>query len=388
MRLMNILIDLRPLQSGKISGVEVFTKNIVKNLIKADREINFFLWTNSHKPVNIPDFSYKNAFLIQTKIPNKILNLALGYLRHPHIDRIVKNQAVKQGLMHKKEHFDAVFLPDLRPAPVSHKTKKYLFLHDLSFIHFPESFSKKTRFWHKIIHYEKEIHEAKKIFTPSVFTQEDLTKTLGVPRWITRVAPEGVSEEFAPYPEAEQYNFLKKYNLPKKFILTLSTLEPRKNIGTLIEAFSMFCRKNPDEDLYLVIAGKKDEKLFAKHNLTQEKNVIFTGFIPENEKPLFFASCLFFAFPSLFEGFGLPILEAMRSQKSVICSNTSSLPGLISDPRCLFNPLNKEEVCDKIETVYFNEKFREIQAERNLKNSLEYTWQKTALKILNEIQQS
>lgn len=382
---MNILVDLRPLQSGKISGVEVFTENIVRTLIKLGNEHRFFLWTNSRTPLpkSFPHFAAPNAVRIHTEKSNRILNIALAFFRFPRLDRFVRREAIKQGMMTKKDRFDAVFLPDLRPAPVSHGVKKYQMVHDLSFIHFPETFSRKSRLWYRLLRFAKEIHTADKIFTPSVFTQEDLAKTLHVPRWRSIVVSEGVDAKFYPASPAEVFEVRKKYNLPEKFLLSLATLEPRKNIANLIKAFQLFVRRHPNEDLFLVIAGRKDETLFAKTSLAQEKRVIFSGFIDEDRKVALYSAAFAFIFPSFFEGFGLPPLEAMACGTPVLSSSFSSLPEVVEEAGLLFNPLKPEDICAKIETLYFDPALRQKLREKGLARARLFTWEKVARKILD-----
>ena len=384
---MNILIDLRPLQNGKISGVEVFTENITRKLTKEGEKHNFFLWTNAAKklPENFPKFSGKNVVRIHTKKSNRFLNLFLSLFRYPKIDQLVKKKCLKYGLLSKNDNFDAIFIPDLRPAPISKNVKKFIMFHDLSFIHFKQTFSCKTKIWHKLLRPKKEAKEAFKIFTPSEFTKNDLILSYKIPEEKIVVISEGVDEKFFPKDEVDLYEVRKKYNLPKKFLLTLSTLEPRKNLNLLIDAFSLFSRKFSHEDLYLVIAGQRHDSIFAKTTLPEKAKVVFPGFIKEEHKPALYSSALAFIFPSLFEGFGLPVVEAMASGAPVISSNYSSLPEVAKDSALFFDPLDKEELCAKIEEIYFNPELRKELSQKGRIKSKEFNWNKVAQKALHEI---
>lgn len=383
---MNILIDLRPLQNGKISGVEVFTENITRKLIELGNNHNFFLWTNAAKEIgeNFPDFAGKNVTRIHTKKSNRFLNCCFSFFRYPKIDQFVKKECIKKELLSADDNFDIVFLPDLRPAPVSKNVKKYLVVHDLSFVHFRKTFSFKTKLWHKILKPKKETEEAYKIFTPSEYTKQDLMYTYDTPEEKIIVTSEGVDEKFYPQAEADIYEVKKRYNLPQKFLLSLSTLEPRKNLQLLLEAFAMFCDKYPEEDLSLVIAGQQYESIFARLSLAEQKKVIFTGFVKEEDKNALYSAALAFVFPSLFEGFGLPVIEAMASGTAVLCSDFSSLPEIAGDAALLFNPLNKKELCNKIEEIYFDPEKRNEIAQKGRLHSQNFRWHNVAKIALEE----
>lgn len=406
---MNILIDLRSLQSGNISGVEVFTENIVRAMINCGQNHEFFLWTNSKEDLlpnfpqlgsnysskewrNIviknPDNNSKglNFFTLHTKKSNKLFNLILSFLRYPKLDKFVLSELKKHHVMVSRNKFDAVFLPDLRPAPISRNTRKFIFFHDLSFVHFPEAFSRKSRIWHKIVRANKELYEAKRVFVPSNFTKEDVAYTLNLPQWRLQVIYEGVDKKFSPASDIDTFEIKKRYNLPGKFILSLCTLEARKNIKSLINAFDLFQTKYPDTGLCLVVAGKKNSENFADIDLPHPKNVIFTGFIPEEDKVALLSSAYVFAFPSIFEGFGLPVLEAMACGTPVMVSSFTSLPEIVSESAIMFDPTDIEDIALAIEKIYLDQDLRNDLAVEGLRWSKQFTWERAAMEILDTIE--
>jgi glycosyltransferase involved in cell wall biosynthesis len=334
----------------------------VRALIKYGKKHKFFLWTNSHK--KLPKMPKFNAKIIHTKIPNRLLNLSMSLFRYPKVEDLIDVD------------IDAVFLPDLRPCPTKHK--KYITIHDLSFIHFKDTFSLKSRFWHKILRVKKEISESKRIFTPSEFTKNDIKNTLKINAKKIKIIYEGGGENFAKKSQKKIEKIRKKYNLPNKFLLSLSTLEKRKNLKTLIKAFL----KSSCKDLYLVLAGQKNNSIFAELNLPKNERVIFTGFIPEEDKNALYSASFAFIFPSLFEGFGLPLLEAMASGVPVLCSNTSSMPEVVGNSALLFNPLKKEDISVKIEKIYTDAELRKNLIQKGLNRAKEFSWESSAKKIL------
>lgn len=386
---MNILIDLRPLMAGNISGVEVYLKSLLAEFLKNDSQNHYILWWNSHHNVshNIPQFKNKNITYISTKIPNKILNLSLSFLRYPKIDQwIGKKIGIK---------IDCVFVPDPRPTPISQQCNKILTIHDLSFEHYKKTFSWKTRFWHKILKPKKEAHEANKIIAVSEATKHDLVKTYKIHAEKIKVIYEAsnikIDKKNSPPYQKEKHNsqlinIQKKYNLPPKFILTLSTIEPRKNIERLLEAFDKL-KQTTNLPHKLVIAGKRNEKIFAKvKSLNANKNVIFTGFIDEKDKAFLYILTEAFVYPSLFEGFGLPLVEAMQMGCPVITSNLSSMPEIVQKAGQLVNPYDINSIQKGLEFVLENENLRKQMQEKSLKRAKDFSWKKCAeqtLEILN-----
>ena len=385
---MKILIDLRAIQDGHFSGVEIFTRNVVKNLIKLNKKDKIFFWTNSYQKLSISFIAFKkklinkkNVFFVHTKFPNKLLNLSLSLLRWPKIDQIVIRKVRQENKIKK---IDLCFLPDLRPAPVSKKVRKIIFVHDLSFIHLKKTFSYFSRIWHLVLRYKKEFSEAASLLTPSKFTKKDLHQTLNIPLKKISVCPEAVEEKFFKV-NPKQLSFIKKkYNLPSKFILFIGTIQPRKNLSNLLLAFADFQKKFPYQDLHLVIAGKANKKIFAKVKLKKIKKVIFTGFIEEKDKPALIQACYIFAFPSFFEGFSLPVLEAMAAGKPIIASRLAPIEEFAKDCLLFFNPFSPKEICSTIEKIFFKMDLQKKLINNSLKRAKKFTWKKTTQKILSK----
>ncbi len=398
--MMNILIDLRPLMAGNTSGVEVYMRNLLEKIFKNDSKNHYILWWNSHHDVskNIPRFKNKNITYLSTKIPNKILNLSLSLLRYPKIDKWIGGKA---GMK-----IDRVFVPDPRPAPVSKECKKVITIHDLSFEHFKHTFSWKTKLWHKLLRPRKEVRESAKVIAVSKATKEDVVETYGASEEKVKVIYEASGLEFthlareeraevcglsrsplptSPY-KGETYNEIrKKYNLPERFILTLSTIEPRKNIEGLLEAFQKL-KKETDLPHKLIIAGRRNERIFAKvKNLKVDKNVIFTGFVSEENKAKLYALADAFVYPSFFEGFGLPLVEAMQMGCPALTSDISAMPEIVREAGQLVNPYEIESIKNGMKLVLEDENLRKQMKAKSLARAGEFSWEKCAKETLNVI---
>lgn len=337
---MTILVDIRALQDGKITGVTTYLTNLLTEIFKKDTENTFILWANKYRNItNLPEFNFPNVKIIQTRVPNKLLNLCFKILNLPKVDKLVT-----------KKKIDAVFIPDPRFAPVSKQAKKIITFHDLSFTHFPKNFSFKTRLYHKILNAKKQALSADKIIAVSNFTKDDLIKTFGVSEDKIETVYEGVIKSFEKEEDKEKLERIKvKYSLPNKFFFALFTLDPRKNIHGLIKGFDLFQKargmSKANEAYYLVIGGRKDPVIFNLGKLPNRKDIIYTDFIDEEDKIGLYSLASAFIYPSFYEGFGLPVLEAMKTKTPVITSNTSALPEVLGeDNGILVNPYDITDI--------------------------------------------
>lgn len=384
---MNIVIDIRPLMGGKISGIEIYINNLIENLVSIDQTNTYILFANasSNQMPFLPKIKSKNLTIIQTRIPNKILNFLLIAFQWPKLDKLTlrhldKNPHLRPESL-KKDQIDLFFMPDLRPSALSKGVKKILTIHDLTFLHFPQFFSLKTRLWYKLINPQKEILNADKIIAVSNFTKKDILQNIDYKGKI-KVIHHGISENFCQNVKTNIKQILQKNNLQQPYLLFLSTIEPRKNANRLVEAFNLYKKRHPQSKIKLVIAGKEDKKIFSKVKLEQNKDIIFAGFIEENQKESLIKGATAFIYPSLFEGFGLPLLEAMKCGIPVITSNTSSMPEVIGDAGILINPKDTESIAKAIEEI------QKPEIQEKLKNKMEeqikkFSWENCAKETLD-----
>jgi len=274
--------------------------------------------------------------------------------------------------------------------PEIKKARLIVTIHDISSILFPQWHTRYTRRWVKDrIHLAKE--KAHKIIVDSVHTKKDLVRTLDVSEDSITVIYGGVGEQFQPIKNQGVLNQIKKrYNIKDKYLLFLGTLEPRKNIPGLIRAFHKI--KNRFPDYQLVIAGKrgwKFQEIFKTvGELRLEDKVIFTGYLPGEDTPLLYSGAQAFVYPTLYEGFGFPPLEAMASGIPVITSNLSSLPEVVGEAGILIDPNNIDELSRTIESVLCDENLRKGLREKGLRQAAKFSWKRCAqetLKIYQEV---
>lgn len=391
---MNIVIDIRPLMEGKLSGIEVYTTHLLRELLKIDQKNTYILFANAAKNLEsrIPEFKGKNVTVIQTKIPNKILNFGLSLLRRPRLDKLI--------LRHLKKHpssipknmqgrsIDLFFMPDLRPCALSRNVTKITTIHDLSFVHFKKFFSRKTRLWYKLMKPLREIRTSDRLISVSSFTKQDLMRTYKIPGDKISVIHEGIEESFCENIDEKAYQHIRRrYNLPEKYYLFLSTLEPRKNIHNLVKGFMIYKLLNRKDNVKLVFAGAKNPKIFSKVVMKElHPDIMFTGFIDEDDKASVIKHAKVFLYPSFFEGFGLPLLEAMKCGTPIITSNTSAMPEIAGDAAILINPNFPDAIATALEKIKKPEIKDALQ--KNMAEQIKkFSWNECARKTLELFEQ-
>lgn len=285
-----------------------------------------------------------------------------------------------------------VFFTPSHYAPRFSPVPTVISVMDIAYIHFPHLFDKSDLYQlHNWTKYS--IKKASKVLTISESSKNDIIKEYGVASENVAVTYPGVKENVALSPHIYAMNQLKmKYEVTDNYILFVGTLQPRKNIKRLIEAFAEVIKnKKFPKDLQLVIIGKKgwqyEEILEAPGRLEISERVLFLESIGNEELPEFYKHALCMVLPSLYEGFGLPVLEAMKYDCPVITSNVSSLPEAGGDACLYVDPEDTLDIADKITKLLASEKLREELKEKGRKQLQKFSWEKTAretLKILEE----
>jgi len=377
---MNIVIDVRPLLGGRLSGVEVYTLRLIEHLLKIDRKNRYVLFSNSARK-DTPDLTGSlsdNVKILHTSVPNKIMNLSLKLLRRPKID-----QLVTKYIPDFKP--DVVFQPDLRSLAVKKGTKKICVIHDLSFHHFPHFFSLKKRIWHKFLKAKEYLRDYDRIIAVSEFTKKDLISTFGLDPGRITVIHEGIEEDFcSTFSPVKADEIKTRYHLPDNFFLFLATHEPRKNLSRLAKAFKSF--KESDKMGYkLVLVGRSNEKIFAKNRINPDDDILITGFVPEEDKPYLFRMAKAFLYPSIFEGFGLPLLEAMKCGTPIITSDTSSMPEICADAALYVNPHSTADLVSAMHKIVEHAERQELKDNMS-KRIKAFSWDKCAMETLSLIE--
>lgn len=367
---MKIGIDVRCLMQKNYSGVSWYTFNLLKALFAIDQKNEYRLFYNNAKPVIMPEFNQDNVKYVGFNYSNKLFSASLLLFNWPKIDKLISG-------------CDLFFVPNLNFLAWSKNCRKIITVHDLSFLRFPEFFTLEMQFWHKLI-FKKKLTEADCLITVSQNTKKDLIEFFSVEPEKIKVVYEGVEEKFKKLTSdhSEMLRVRQKYHLPDKFILFLGTLEPRKNIESIIEAFRLLA-----SDYELVIGGASGWKTKKIYQFAaKQPRIRFLGYLDETDKPVIYNLASLFVYPSYYEGFGLPLLEAMACGCPVICGNNSSQIEVVADAGLLVDPYNLNEIRMAMEIMLYNDKMREGCIRLGLERAKEFSWEKTAqemLKIFN-----
>lgn len=376
---MIIGIDLRVLARGTRSGIEEYTINLLSRLLSLDKNVQFKLFCNAFNQVKL-DYDWLNLPNVELKKfhwPNRfVFDPAAKFLRLPKIDKLLGG-------------CDIFFAPHFLLSPVSNHCKKVITFHDLSFEYFPEFFSWRKRFWHASLSPRQRALEADKIIAVSESTKEDLVDLYGVPEEKIRVIYSGVGEEFRQLSKEACQAVARKYNLPASFILYFGTLEPRKNLVGLIKAYEIFCANPVATGLApaLVLAGSRgwfyDEIFRAAKKSPYANDIKFIGFVEPQDKPQLFNLASLFVYPSFFEGFGFPPLEAMACGVPTITSHTSSFPEVVADSALMLDPYNYDEIAWAMREVWQDDNLKNKLIASGLERVKNFSWDKCARETLD-----
>ncbi len=381
---MKIAIDIRCLARGGRTGVEEYILQLLYNIFEIDKDNEYILFLNAYKKIKL-DLSwinkYPNVRLKKFHWPNKLLNFLFWYFNWPKIDRMVGGA-------------DVVFFPNIIFGSVSKKARVVLTIHDLSFEKFPEYFSMKRRWWHIFVNPRRICIKSDNIISVSKSTSADIAKIYGIDNKKIQTIKNSIPEHFRVIDKNNKIliEVKDKYSLPFKFILFLGTIEPRKNIVGLIRAYNelqKFAEENDDEDLKkykLVIAGTKgwlNEAIFNEVRKSENKDkIMISGFIDDKDKTVIYNLASVFVYPSFYEGFGFPPLEAMSCGVPVITSNSSSLPEICNSSALMIDPDKPEEIFESLKILLLNREFRENMIKKGIENAKKFSWKKSAKETL------
>lgn len=365
------------------SGVSRYLKNMIISLLKYDQENDYvFFFSSLRGKINkrIEAVIKNKHGLKKYPLPPSFLDFLWNRLHFFPIDKLIGQ-------------VDLIITSDWTEPPAH--AKKITVVHDLVYLKFPQTLhpkivavQKRRMQWVKA--------ESSRIIADSHNTKHDLVKLLGIPDdKIDVVYPAVVVHPWGviDLTPSDNKTILKKYKLTKPFILTVGKIEPRKNVGRLIAAFL----KTKLNNLDLIIVGSKgwgaDYYQSYLHRQTeinkrQAKNVRFLGFISDEDLFTLYQSAFFFVLPSLYEGFGLPVIEAMQLGCPVAASNTSSLKEIAGDDALLFNPYDEEDIAKTLVKLAQDEKLRAELKAKGLKKGPKFSSEQFAhqlLKVFNNV---
>lgn len=379
---MVIGIDIRVLGSGRKSGIEEYTEQLLAHMLPLDPAIEYKLFYNSfrHPLPDYPWLKLPNVKVVRYRIPNRILFYTSLLFNWPKIDRLLGGA-------------DVFFAPHFFLAPLSSECRRVTTFHDLSYVAFPEFFSWRKRFWHTFeMQPLWQARFSNRIVAVSESTKHDLAQRYAIdPARISKVYSGVAPSMTRPNPEKVE-RFRNEKHLPRRYVLYMGTLEPRKNVSGIIRAFALAKRQPGLGDLHLVLAGPRgwlDNAIVAEVKGSVYRNDIhLVGAVGDDERPFYYAGASVFVYPSFFEGFGFPPLEAMACGTPVITSSNSSLPEVAGDAALIVDPYIVSDIARAIGTLLSDDSLRQRLTERGLARARDFTWEKCARETLEVLKTS
>lgn len=382
---MNIGIDLRTIIESYRTGVGEFSVELLTAIFAADQTNHYYLFANAWniKSKTLPTWSAPNVHFVLTRWPNKLLNLSLWIFRRPHLDKFILRHANP-----RPEKLDILYSPNFNFFACSKSTPHILMIHDLTFLFFPKFFTWRQNLWHRLLAPERQCRAAALLLTPSANTKQDLVNHYQINAAKISILTPGLNPDFSHFaalPEPEKNRKIsevrQKYNLPERFALCVGTIEPRKNLLGLINGFTLAYPKLP-ANFKLVIAGAPGWKNKNIYRLAAaspaHQNIKFLGYVPSSDKPALFAASEVFIFPSFYEGFGFPILEAMYLGIPVITSVRSSLTEITGTSALLIDPYHPEQIANHLLSLIADRKLYEQKKQSGLAQTKSFNWSSAA----------
>jgi glycosyltransferase involved in cell wall biosynthesis len=366
---MRIAIDIRKINEF---GVGTYIWNLVRNLAAIDSK-NEYLLIGSHR-----------SFHELGPLPRNFMQFyqpeGQGLWRD-HVKIPLGLRRLKVDLIHVPHH----------EAPLFNPSKLVVTVHDCVHLLFPQEYSSRFQTYRSYLRTKRVVRVARHVFAVSRSTKQDLLNIYNLPESKISVVHNALDERFAFHhtPE-ERKHVLERYQLKDPFILYSGKIRPHKNLHRLIEAFAVLKSELTDDERYrnlkLIIIG--DE--LSKHQYLRltvvrsgvQQDVRFFGFVPFPILRVFYQCASLFAFPSLYEGFGLPPLEAMANRTPVIASNTSSLPEVLDEAALLVNPENVFDIARGMKLLLFDDVFRQKLIQKGIEQVARFSWKVAAQKVV------
>jgi glycosyltransferase involved in cell wall biosynthesis len=359
------------------TGVGNYVHNLLLNLAKIDTINNYMLFFQSLRHLDnekITCYAFTHKKIVAIRAPKPLLDFFWYKLKFPSIELLTG----------KVDIFHSNFYP-----PLIKKGKSIVTIYDMSFFAYSALQTKAVQgFRNKVL---ESYHRASKIITISNFSKTEILKFLDIPEEKIEVIYPGVTVNEPKYSNSDEEKLLSKYQLSGSYILFVGTIEPRKNIDVLLKAFEILLQKHKDR-YELVIVGrlgwKYEEFLRKLRSSRAQSRIRMLGYVPDNDLPFIYKHASLFVYPSIYEGFGLPVLEAMANEVPVITSNLSSLPEVAGDAALLVNPHDEEQIAEMIDKVLSDSELRRQLIKRGRERVKKFSWMETAkqtLKLYEEV---
>lgn len=362
---MIIAVNTRFFLSDQLEGYSYFLKEMFQRITKAHPE---------HRFIFISDRPYDQQYIFSSNITPVIAGPAA---RYPLLWKFWFDYKVPQLLRKYKAD---VFVSADGICSLHTGTPQCLVVQDLAFLHYPSFYKKShTRYYKKYT--PKFLDRAKVVVTVSAYTKKDILANYAIDAGKIGIVPKGVREIFQVQSPEIKEAIREKYTGGREYFVYTGAIHPRKNLVKLLKAFSVF-KKRQQSNMKLVLAGRlaRNYALFAENlkSYRYRDDVVMTGFLEDEELAKLTGAAYVMVYPSLFEGFGLPVIEAMRSGVAVITSTGSAMEEIASGAALLADPTNHLEIADQMMRLYKDENLRNELIQKGMKVAEKYSLDRSA----------
>jgi len=361
---LKIAVDTRLLLKNRMDGLGLFTEGSFKHIVNSNPTVEFIF---------IFDREPHSDFIFSENVKTKVIG---PQARHPFLIMMWYGFSLKQLL--KKIKPD-IFVGTNGMIPLKTKTKTLSVIHDLNFEHHPEHLPKIIRKYY-CKYFPKFAKNANRIASVSEFSKNDIVDTYNINPNKIDVVYNGPNEQFKPVSDEEKTRLQNKYSAGKSFFLFVGTLHPRKNLVNLFKAFNAF-KLQTKSDFKLLIVGRKmwwtDEIENTYQQLEFKNDIIFAGRLPEQELYKITAAAHALTYVPIFEGFGIPLVEAMSCGTPVITSNITSMPEVVEDAGFLVDPFSVDDITKAMVTINSDDQLRNELIQKSKAQAKKFSWQKT-----------
>ena len=360
---MRIGVNTRLFVKGKMDGIAWYAYEVLKRMVKSHPEHEFVFFFD-RKP--------NEEFIFADNVTPVVVH---PQARHPFLWILFFEIGIRKAL--KKEKIDVFFSPDGWLC-LGTKVKTVNVIHDLNFVHYPEFSSFWCRKYYQFF-FPRFARKADAIATVSQFSKDDIVKSYGINPEKIRITYNGIAEDFFEISEEEKDQTRKELTNDVPYFVFVGTANKRKNINRILNAFEQF-RKN-GHLAKLVFAGmnkywdKEMQSVLKKIQFSDD--IVFTGYVSTTELNKIISSSLALLYPSLFEGFGVPILEAFACGIPVITSNVTAMPEVAEDAALLVNPLSTEEIISAMEKIYTDKNLCSELSQKGKERVKHFQWEKS-----------
>jgi len=370
---MIIAVNTRLLLNNKLEGIGWFIYETLKRITQQHPE---------HEFIFIFDRKYNKEFIFSSNVKPVVV---LPQARHPFLWYIFFEYSIPYVL--KKYKADIFISPD-GWIPLKTNLKTLTVIHDINFEHFPHFFSPLVRKY-MLYFFNRFARKANRIATVSEYTKNDLINVYGLKPEKIDVVYNGANSLYKPLTEIEKQEIKKKYTNGKDYFIFIGAFNPRKNLPNLFRAFDIF-RENIADTYKLVLVGDKKywegENVEIYNKMKFRKDVIFTGRLSPDSLNCLLSSSLALCYVSIFEGFGIPIIEAFSAETAVITSNVSSMPEIAGEAALYASPLSPEEIAIAMNEIAINPDHRKRLIEKGKQQRKLFSWDKTADNLWKSIE--